>query len=95
MHPLWVDISCSSGIASPVSGVTLLRVILCVVHYAVSAWVVSITSGWARSGWQGGGLWWGEQGHGCFGEVAAVADLPFVVRLDQDTPDETDLGQWD
>jgi hypothetical protein len=59
-----------------------------VVHYAVSAWVVSITSAWARSGWQGGGLWWGEQGHGCFGEVAAVADLPFVVRLDQDTHDE-------
>jgi hypothetical protein len=22
---------------------------------------------------------WGEQGHGAFGQVAAVADLPFVV----------------
>ena len=31
----------------PASGVTPLRVMLCVVHYAVSAWVVSITSGWA------------------------------------------------
>jgi hypothetical protein len=24
-----------------------------------------------------------EQGHGTFGEVAAVADLPFVVGLDE------------
>ena len=31
----------------PASGVTPLRVMLCVVHYAVRAWVVSITSGWA------------------------------------------------
>ena len=29
----------------PASGVTPLRVMLCVVHYAVQAWVVSITSG--------------------------------------------------
>src|ERR1019366_8013398 len=41
------------------------------------------------SGWPGGWLWWGEQGHGSFGEVAAVADLPFVVRLDQETHDES------
>ena len=31
----------------PASGVTPLRVMLCVVHCAVRAWVVSITSGWA------------------------------------------------
>src|SRR4029453_16112091 len=29
---------------------------------------------------------WGELGHGAFGEVAAVADLPFVVGLDEDRP---------
>ena len=40
------------------------------------------------SGCQYGRLWWGEHGHGGFGQVAAVADLPFVVRLDQDTHDE-------
>jgi hypothetical protein len=28
----------------------------------------------------------GEQGHGALGEVAAVADLPFIMGLDQDRP---------
>jgi hypothetical protein len=30
----------------------------------------------------------GEQGHGFFGEVAAVADLPFVVDLAEDRTGE-------
>jgi membrane-associated phospholipid phosphatase len=34
----------------PASGVTPLRVMLCVVHYAVRAWVVSITPVWSGRG---------------------------------------------
>src|SRR5665647_124293 len=37
------------------------------------------------SGCQDGRLWWGEHGHGPLGQVAAVADLPFVVCFDQHT----------
>ena len=33
-----------------------------------------------------------EQGHGLFGEVAAVAGDPFVVHVDQDRADESDHG---
>ena len=40
-HVLGISYDCV-----PASGVTPLRVMLCVVHYAVRAWVVSITSGW-------------------------------------------------
>jgi hypothetical protein len=32
---------------------------------------------------------WGEQGHGAFGEVAPVADLPFVVGFDQHRSGQT------
>jgi hypothetical protein len=35
----------------PAGGVTPLRVMLCVVHYAVSAWVVSITPRLVGSCW--------------------------------------------
>ena len=31
-------------------------------------------------------------GHGGFGEVAAVGDLPFVVHVGQHGPDEADDG---
>jgi hypothetical protein len=33
-----------------------------------------------------------EQGHGGFGEVAAVGDLPFVVDLDQDRAGQPQQG---
>ena len=33
---------------------------------------------------------WGELGHGALREIAAVADLPFVVGLDQDRPGEAE-----
>jgi hypothetical protein len=33
-----------------------------------------------------------EQGHGGFGEVAAIADLPFIVRLDQDGAGQPEQG---
>ena len=35
-----------------------------------------------------------EFGHGCFGEVAAVAGFPLVVLLDQDCPSEPEEGCW-
>jgi hypothetical protein len=33
-----------------------------------------------------------DLGHGAFGEVAAVGDLPFVVGVDEDGADESDDG---
>jgi hypothetical protein len=33
-----------------------------------------------------------EQRHGAFGEIAAIAGLPFVVDVGQDGADETDDG---
>jgi hypothetical protein len=55
----------------PASGVPAFRVMVCVVHYAVRAKVVSI-SPLDGSCCQDGRLWRGEEGHGPFGQVAAV-----------------------
>jgi len=39
------------------------------------------------------GRWWcGEQGHGGFAEVAAVAGLPFVVGFDENGAGQTEEG---
>jgi hypothetical protein len=35
-----------------------------------------------------------EQGHGAFGEVAAVADLPLVVGFDEHGAGEAEQGGW-
>jgi hypothetical protein len=35
---------------------------------------------------------WVELGHGGFGEVAALGDLPFIVGVVQHRTDETDDG---
>jgi hypothetical protein len=32
-------------------------------------------------------VWLDEEGHGSFGQVAALADLPFIMDLDQNGAD--------
>jgi len=36
----------------------------------------------------------GEQGHGAFGQVAALAGLPFVMGLDEHRPGQPQQGLW-
>src|SRR5215212_4505739 len=33
-----------------------------------------------------------EYGHGAFGEIAAIGDLPFIVHVGQDGADKSDYG---